>query len=190
LGPYAERFTTAELNASFYRWPRDSTFAGLAHRLPDNFQLSVKAPRGLTHAKRLYAPDLWIERTARGWHELGARRGVLFVQLRPRHERGDVRLSYFHDRIPPWIPTAVEFRHPSWHDEAVFRLLEHHQAAYCMMSGALYIGSYPDTDLRWWADRIREWLATEKDVYVYFNNDAFGHAVRNAEKLHAILSEQ
>jgi uncharacterized protein YecE (DUF72 family) len=149
----------------------------------------VKAPRGLTHAKRLYAPDLWIERIARGWHELGARRGVLLVRFHPRHERDDARLSYFLDRIPFWIPTAVEFRHPSWHDEAVFRLLEHHQAAYCVMSGALYIGSYPDTDIRWWADRIWEWLAAEKDVYIYFNNDAFGHAVRNAEKLRAILSE-
>jgi uncharacterized protein YecE (DUF72 family) len=212
LGLYAERFSTAELNASFYRWPRETTFAGWARRLPDNFQLSVKAPRGLTHAKRLHAPELWIERIARGWHELGARRGVFLVQLHPGHERDDARLSFFLDRIPPWMRIAVEFRHPSWHDEAVFELLERHQAAYCVMSGAnlpcvlrstaavvyirlhgpdndhLYSGSYPEADLRWWADRIREWREAEKDVYAYFNNDGFGHAVRNAETLRAILS--
>jgi uncharacterized protein YecE (DUF72 family) len=47
----------------------------------------------------------------------------------------------------------------------------------------LYAGSYSDDDLRWWADRVREWEATGRDVYVYFNNDGEGHAVRNAETL-------
>jgi uncharacterized protein YecE (DUF72 family) len=102
---------------------------------------------------------------------------------------------------------AVEFRHPSWHDEAVFALLERHGAAYCVMSGArlpcilratapfvyvrmhgpdpdhLYAGSYGDGDLSWWADRVREWAGAGRDVFVYFNNDGHGHAVRNAERL-------
>src|SRR5215212_6095598 len=46
LEHYVRRFRTAELNASFYRWPRAVTFAGWRRRLPDGFQLSVKAPRG------------------------------------------------------------------------------------------------------------------------------------------------
>jgi uncharacterized protein YecE (DUF72 family) len=106
---------------------------------------------------------------------------------------------------------AVEFRHPSWHDEAVYALLERHGAAYCVMSGAglpcvlratapfvyvrlhgpddahLYAGSYPDADLRWWADRIGEWARDGRDVYAYFNNDGHGHAVRNAETLRALI---
>jgi len=56
LAHYVRRFDTVELNASFYRWPRDVSFTGWRRRLPPGFQLSVKAPRGLTHAKRLYAP--------------------------------------------------------------------------------------------------------------------------------------
>ena len=56
LAVYVSTFATVELNASFYRWPRDRTFAGWRRRLPDGFVMSVKAPRGLTHAKRLYAP--------------------------------------------------------------------------------------------------------------------------------------
>src|SRR3712207_9451552 len=54
LAHYVRRFGTVELNASFYRWPRDASFASWRRRLPPGFQLSVKAPRGLTHAKRLY----------------------------------------------------------------------------------------------------------------------------------------
>jgi uncharacterized protein YecE (DUF72 family) len=47
----------------------------------------------------------------------------------------------------------------------------------------LYAGSYSDGDLWWWADRLREWEGAGKDVYVYFNNDGHGHAVRNATTL-------
>ena len=64
LEVYASRFNTVELNASFYRWPREVTFASWRRRLPEGFLLSVKAPRGLTHAKRLYAPEVWAARIA------------------------------------------------------------------------------------------------------------------------------
>ena len=210
LGHYVQRFGTVELNASFYRWPRTATFASWRRRLPAGFQLSVKAPRGLTHAKRLYGPEAWTERIAACWHELGDKRAVLLVQLHPAHERDDARLDWFLGRLPGWVRVAVEFRHPSWHTDEVFALLERHGAAYVVMSGAglpcvlratapfvyvrlhgpddrhLYAGSYPDEDLRWWADRIREWSAGGRDVYAYFNNDGYGHAVRNAETLRAL----
>lgn len=211
LAYYVPHFQTVELNASYYRWPKPATFASWRRRLPDGFRLTVKAPRGLTHAKRLYAPELWLERIREGWHQLGEKRAVLLVQLSPNFARDDERLAYFLRLVPDWMPVAVEFRHPSWHDEAIFQLLEHHRAAYCIMSGAhlpclfratapfvyvrmhgpdphhLYGGSYTDEDLRWWADRIREWERIGKDVFVYFNNDGGGHAVRNALTLKGML---
>ncbi len=211
LDHYAARFDTVELNASFYRWPRDTTFAGWQRRLPSGFALSVKAPRGLTHGKKLYAPEVWIERIAHCWHELGDRRAVLLVQLPPAMERDDARLEYFLSCVPGWIRVAVEFRHPSWDDDTVYSLLGRHGAAYCVMSGAglpcilratapfvyvrlhgpdhehLYAGSYSDADLRWWADRILEWHGAGRDAYVYFNNDGGGNAVRNAETLQALV---
>jgi len=73
---------------------------------------------------------------ATGWHELADRRGVLLVQLAPRHTRDDARLEYFLARLPDWVRVAVELRHPSWHVDPVFALLERHRAAYCVMSGA------------------------------------------------------
>lgn len=204
LAIYARSFQTVELNSSFYRWPRPAAFQSWRRRLPDGFQLSVKAPRGLTHAKRLYAPEAWIDRIAAGWHELGDARAVLLVQLRPDQARDDARLAYFLELLPGWIRTAVELRHPSWIDDDVFGILEHHAAAYCVMSGAnlpcvlrataptvyvrlhgpdadhLYGGSYSDPSLAWWAERIREWERSGRDVLVYFNNDGDGNAVRNA----------
>ena len=210
-GHYVQRFDTVELNASFYRWPRTATFAGWRRRLPAGFLLSVKAPRGLTHAKRLYAPEVWVDRMAAGWHELGDRRAVLLVQLHPAQHATTPGWTTSWPSCPPWMRVAVEFRHPSWHDEAVFALLERHGAAYCVMSGAglpcvlratapfvyvrlhgpdphhLYAGSYSDDDLRWWADRVREWAGDGRDVFVYFNNDGDGNAVRNADALRGLL---
>jgi uncharacterized protein YecE (DUF72 family) len=211
LAHYVRHFGTVELNASFYRWPRTATFASWRRRLPPGFQLSVKAPRGLTHAKRLYAPETWVGRLTECWHELGDKRAVLLVQLPPTQARDDARLDFFLGLLPNWVRVTVEFRHPSWHDKAVFALLERHGAAYCVMSGAglpcvlratapfvyvrlhgpddahLYAGSYPDADLRWWADRIGEWARDGRDVYAYFNNDGHGHAVRNAGTLRTLI---
>ena len=210
---YVARFNTVELNASFYRWPRETSFASWRNRLPDGFAMSVKAPRGLTHAKKLYSPEVWVERITRCWHELGDKRAVLLAQLPPNLARDDARLGYFLSALPEWIRVAVEFRHDSWDHPEVYQLLEQHQAAYCIMSGAnlpcilratapfvyvrlhgpdsqhLYGGSYSDNDLRWWADRISEWRSVGKDVLVYFNNDGGGNAVRNAFTLRGLLGD-
>jgi uncharacterized protein YecE (DUF72 family) len=211
LARYVEAFGTVELNASFYRWPREATFASWRRRTPEGFVLSVKAPRGLTHAKKLYAPERWAERIAASWHALGQARGVLLVQLGPQQVRDDARLDYFLGCLPWWVRVAVELRHPSWHDDAVYALLERHGAAYCVMSGAglpcvlratapfvyvrlhgpdhehLYGGSYSEDDLRWWADRLREWEGSGREVLAYFNNDGGGNAVRNAWRLRELL---
>lgn len=213
LAYYVARFGTAELNASYYRWPTDAAFRSWRRRLPDGFRLAVKAPGLLTHARRLYGPERWLDRVHRGLSLLGDRAGPLLVQLSPRFPYDHARLAYFLDRVPWGLRVALEFRDASWHHEAVFELLERYGAAYCVMSGAglpcvlratagivyarlhgpdphhLYGGSYSDDDLRWWADRVREWAGQGRDVFVYFNNDGHGHAVRNADTLRSFLGE-
>ena len=207
LARYVEVFDTVELNASFYRWPKDSTFAGWRTRLPEGFTMTVKAHRGLTHFRRLSSPEAWVERFERCWTALGERREMLLVQLHPELERDDARLDHFLTVMPDQIPVAVEFRHPSWDADPVYDLLERHDATYVVTSGAhlpcvlratssrvyvrmhgpdpdtLYAGSYSDDDLCWWRDRIREWQEQGRDVLVYFNNDGHGHAVHNALRL-------
>ncbi|HSS25364.1 MAG TPA: DUF72 domain-containing protein [Mycobacterium sp.] len=211
LARYVEVFDTVELNASFYRWPKDSTFAGWRDQLPAGFRMSVKAHRGLTHYRRLASPEPWIERFERCWQLLGDRHGVLLVQLHPEQQRDDARLDSFLQRIPASIRVAVELRHASWNEPAVYELLEDHRAAYVVMSGgglvcvprattdlvyvrlhgpdqdAIYAGCYSDNELRRWADRIARWDRDGVDVWVYFNNDLGGHAVRNALTLQELL---
>ena len=213
LGFYVRAFPTVELNASFYRWPADTAFTSWRRRLPDGFRMSVKAPRGLTHGRRLYQPEPWVERIDRAWTLLGEHAAVLLVQLRPDQHRDDKRLAWFLERMSATgsVPIAVELRHPSWQNEHVFALLERYGAAYVVMSGAglpcilrqtapfvfvrlhgpdhrhLYAGSYSARDLAWWAERNREWLSSGNSVWAYFNNDADGNAIRNAGTLRAML---
>ncbi len=108
LGRYAAAFPSAELNSSFHRWPSPAAFRSWRGRLPDGFRLSVKAPRGLTHARKLYAPEPWLQRIREGWHELGDKRAVLLVQLPPSQPRDDTRLAYFLQLIPDWMRVAVD----------------------------------------------------------------------------------
>jgi uncharacterized protein YecE (DUF72 family) len=210
LARYVEEFDTVELNASFYRWPRDATFAGWRQRLPEGFTMSVKAHRGLTHFRRLKSPEPWAERFERAWRALGERREMLLVQLHPGLERDDARLDYFLGCLPDWIRVAMELRHPSWDHARVYELLERRRAAYVVMSGAglrcvprattdvvyirmhgpaesMYEGSYSTDELRRWADRITVWDNEGRRVLVYFNNDPSGHAVRNARTLKELL---
>ena len=208
---YIGRFNTVEVNSSYYHWPRDTTFASWRERTPEGFRLTIKAPRGLTHSKRLLAPEIWIERMERGLEHLGERFGVLLVQLPANFEYDYARLEYFLEQLPARIKVAVELRHPSWDRPDIWALLERRDAAYCVMSGAglpcilratapfvyvrlhgpdtqyLYGGSYSDDDLRWWADRMQEWVGGGHEVWAYFNNDWGGNAVHNAGTLRALL---
>ncbi|MCX7613646.1 MAG: DUF72 domain-containing protein, partial [Caldimicrobium sp.] len=50
---YAQHFNTVEINVTFYRKPRPSTFQRWYEETPPEFVFSVKAPRVITHVKKL-----------------------------------------------------------------------------------------------------------------------------------------
>jgi uncharacterized protein YecE (DUF72 family) len=107
-------------------------------------------------------------------------------------------------RTPP-LRHAIEFRDPSWYAPGVFALLARHRVALCLHdktgsewlgdpvgpfvylrfhgTSGHYSGSYPDAALAEWAARLRGWRAAGLDVYAYFNNDVGGAAVKNAQTL-------
>lgn len=208
---FVQHFHTVEVNNSYYRWPSDAAFTSWQERLPDGFLMTIKAPRPLTHYKRLNEPDEWIDRIAHSLGLLQKKFAIFLVQLPHNFAVNNERLAYFLEHLPRWIRTTVEFRHPSWNTEETFAILERYGAAYCVMSGPglpcilratapfvyvrmhgpdptfMYRGSYPDADLKWWAERIKEWQGMGKEVFVYFNNDGEAHAVYNAEALMAML---
>jgi uncharacterized protein YecE (DUF72 family) len=50
---YAERFTTVEINYTFYRVPNAKILAGWDRETPPGFRLTLKAPKRITHIARL-----------------------------------------------------------------------------------------------------------------------------------------
>jgi uncharacterized protein YecE (DUF72 family) len=212
LDAYVARFATVEVNNTFYRWPREEVFQTWHDRTPADFVFSIKASRGLTQFRKLNDPVPWLERMDAGLVNLARKMGVLVFQLPPHFPYNSDRLAHFLEVAPTWPRLAIEFRHPSWHRDETFAMLEARGVSYCVMSGAnlpcvlratapfvyvrlhgpdpghLYGGSYSDDDLRWWADRIGEWADQGRDVYVYFNNDGHGYAVHNAEVLRALVA--
>lgn len=203
LAFYAERFRTVEINASFYRLPEKATFDAWAERTPDDFVFAVKASRYLTHILRLQSPADAVERFMERATGLGSKLGPVLLQLPPNLERDDARLNDTLEAFGARVRVAVEFRHKSWFDDAVRALLCRHGAALCIADrrsrlitpawrtadwGYLRMhegrGSpapcYGKTALASRAELIRKLFGSERGVYVYFNNDPLGCALRDA----------
>jgi uncharacterized protein YecE (DUF72 family) len=211
LGHYATIFDTVEVNNSFYRLPEAATFESWAGRVPGNFLFAVKASRYLTHGKKLKDPkgplDLFFERAA--W--LGRKLGPVLYQLPPRWPRNLTRLEEFLEALPKDRLQAIEFRERSWYGEEVYRALHRAGVALCLHdmaeartplvspgpfvylrfhgAGTRYGGRYPAATLTRWARWIAERLEERRDVYAYFNNDAQGHAPRDAVRLRRRLED-
>lgn len=205
LAYYAARFCTVEANGTFYRLPEASTFEAWAARTPDDFSVTVKASRFLTHIKRLKEPAEPVERLMTRALKLGDKRGPVLVQLPPDFARDDARLAEtleaFH-HITPNARVAVEFRHDSWFDPVVRGLLERHNAALCIADrkSRLITPAWRTADwgyVRFHEGRARPQpcygagallsragllheLFADADLYVYFNNDPLGCALRDA----------
>lgn len=184
LGHYATRLPTVEINNTFYRMPRKDVLAGWAAQVPETFRFAVKAPRRISHVKRLKdcGEESAVLFGALG--SLGERLGAVLVQL-PPHARVDVEaLEGFLDLVPAHVPVAFEFRHASWSDPAVDAALGRHGAARVTadQSGAppddlpqtaawtylrLRASEYTDADLRAWKARC----AGFDRAFVYFKHE-------------------
>jgi uncharacterized protein YecE (DUF72 family) len=201
LAYYAARFRTVELNNPFYRLPTPEMFKRWRETTPPGFDFAVKASRYITHIKRLRNVGdeiaLFMERATLLEEKLGP---VLF-QLPPTQQIDHARLRSFLSLLSPDCRWVVEFRHPSWHTGETYQLLAEHGVALCIPVGGglepdrittapfTYIrmhrgkepaGGFTDPELESWASQVRALARAGKEVYVYFNNDWEGFALRDA----------
>src|SRR3954453_13176423 len=121
---FSERFATVESNNAFYMLPRAEVFQRWAERTPDDFVMTVKANRYLTHIKRLAEPEEPVARFLERARRLGPKFGPVLLQLPPGLAMDLHRLDVALQQFPPDIRVAVEFRHRSWYTGEVRRLLE------------------------------------------------------------------
>jgi uncharacterized protein YecE (DUF72 family) len=145
------------------------------------------------------------------FRHLGQTLGPVLYQLPPRFKVNLERLERFLELVPKDVINVFEFRDNSWHDDAVFALLERYGASFCAhdMPGSespdqavgpvayvrfhggegKYWGRYSDEALLRWTD----WMIAEarrgREVWAYFNNDIDGHAIHDALTLKAMLRQ-
>jgi uncharacterized protein YecE (DUF72 family) len=203
LEHYATLFDTVEINATFYRLPREATVAAWVERTPDDFLFSVKASRYLTHVRRLTDVGRGLERFYARIAPLrdSPKLGPVLWQLPETFRRDDERLAHVLERLPPGRH-CFELRHESWFAPDVYALLREHGAALVLgdhperpfqqhelTASWTYVrfhhgtrgrrGNYSARELDAWAARIAGWRR-RAEVFAYFNNDWEGFAVRNA----------
>jgi len=212
---YAGHFDTVELNVSFYRLPKKEVFEGWYKRTPKKFYFAVKGSRYITHIKRLKDCREPLTLLSENASPLKEKFGVVLWQLPPRFKFQKDRLEAFCVLLST-LPRAkrirhtFEFRDESWLCEEAFRILEEFSFAFCIAHGSglpfvdrvtsdfvylrlhggevLYGSNYSDKELKRWAEKIEGWTEKGKDVFVYFNNDAYGFAIKNALTLKKILA--
>jgi uncharacterized protein YecE (DUF72 family) len=129
---YGERFRAVEVNNSFNRMPRASVLKGWTDAIPADFQFVIKAPRQITHVKRLQEISSLVAQLLEVTEALSDHRGPLFFQLPPTFKKDALRLRACLALLPSQRRAAFEFRHPSWFDDEVYGLLREHRAALCI----------------------------------------------------------
>ncbi len=205
LAYYARHFHCVEINSSFYRLPSPAVVDQWLVSVPDNFLFALKGSRYITHMKKLRDCAVPLAAFLAIARRFGEHLGAVLFQLPPRWRVNPERLAGFLALLPEDLRVAIEFRDPSWHVEPVYDLLREHAVGLCQFdlgglrsppvvtAGLVYLrlhgpqeayaGSYAETDLRTWAERLRAWEREGHEVFVFFDNDQDACAVRDAQVL-------
>src|SRR5258708_24208631 len=129
---YAERFSTSEINYTFYRIPNSKTLEGWATSTPAHFRFGLKEPQKVTHVAKLRDCAELLDIFQRVISGLGSKLGPVLFQLPPCFKIHATLLNEFLGSLPTGIRAAFEFRHSSWFDDEIFGQLQKHNAALCI----------------------------------------------------------
>lgn len=212
LHAYGRRFRAVELDSCFVRAPSRATVAGWAEQAPGDFAFSVRVPREVTHVDRLGMPARvsgFVDVLA----PIGDRlRCLLFTTPSTLGCEVD-RFERLLDAVPAWLPTAWEFRHPSWSCPEVFDVLADRRSARVVVEsheglagGELLPGEadgekwafpflyvrfrkegYRPGELMAWGELLGEAIVRGQDVYAFFRQSP--EAVAYATALSELLAD-
>jgi uncharacterized protein YecE (DUF72 family) len=204
---YASRFPTVEINYTFYRMPTPKLIAGWRAQVPPTFRFTLKAPKRITHDKRLRAAD--VAESLQGFitaaAELGPQMAALLFQLPPNFKKDIVLLNEFLSLLPPKTTAAFEFRNPSWLEDDVYDALKARNIALCfadsesretpLVSTADYAyfrlrdEGYGDADIAKWTESARRLGETARDVFVYFKHEDEGKGAAFGQQMMKLLGQ-
>ncbi len=213
LERYAARFGCAEINSSFHRSHRPSTYERWASSVPEDFRFSAKLPKTITHKQRLIDAEELVAGFLAEVAGLGSKLAVILVQLPPSLAFDAAVAARFLDRLRGATGAAIacEPRHASWFEDEVDALLAERQVArvaadpakvpaasspggwrgfaYYRLHGSPvpYRSSYEPERLQAYANAMEADLEQGRDVWCIFDNTASSAATRNALVLKILL---
>jgi uncharacterized protein YecE (DUF72 family) len=190
LAYYAGRFSTVEINYTFYRMPTPKLVTGWASQVPSSFRFTLKAPRRITHDRKLRGVADPTRAFCEAAAELGPQLAALLFQLPPTFKKDLSALDEFLGDLPPRVCGAFEFRHESWLDEEVYSRLRARNLALCIAdsdkrSTPLVITAdyaylrlrdegYTEDHITRWAETVRDLDSRLREVFVYFKHEEEG----------------
>jgi uncharacterized protein YecE (DUF72 family) len=212
LQRYAGRLNAVEINSSFSRPHRETTYARWAESVPADFRFSVKVPRTLTHDQRLREPERLLDEFLPGPLAMGPRLGCLLIQLPPSLTYEPEVAAGFLDALRGRYagPVVLEPRHPTWFTANAEALLVSMrigrvaadpprdaedgrpagwpEVAYYRLHGAprIYYSDYSSEFLSGLAPMLVEQARAGAEVWCIFDNTALGFATLNALSLRAL----
>ncbi|MBI4699293.1 MAG: DUF72 domain-containing protein [Nitrospirae bacterium] len=212
LSFYVGKLNTVELNVTFYRLLKKEAFERWHGETPPHFCFSLKGSRLITHIKKLKDVELPLSTFFNTTSPLMNKFEVVLWQLPPNFRANMKSLSDFIQLLQPYpVRHVFEFRHKSWMNKKVFKLLSESNIAICMADwpelvneipltanfiyirrhgeAGNYATDYSTEQLKQDANKIKDHLKHGKDVYIYFNNDALGYAPKNAMELSEMLKK-
>lgn len=201
LNYYASRLNSVEINYTFRRMPAAATLENWVSATPPAFLFSLKAHMRITHVLRLKDAGTATEVFLKAIDPLrSARRlGPILFQLPPQLKSDPALLSDFLPLLPRDLRFAFEFRHPSWLNEEVYRLLTDHNVCLCLAeseklevprvitAGFVYFRlrkpDYRESDLAEIESTCRELLDAGRDVFAFFKHEDTPEGALYAEDL-------
>ncbi len=202
LAFYASRLPTVEINNTFYRMPAKPALAKWVEETPETFTFVLKAPKRITHEKRLGDVADPVAHLFEAASVMGAKLGPVLFQLPPFFKKDVPRLQAFLALLPAGQRAALEFRHESWFADDVYDALRAAGAALCFADtdqgstppvatadwGYLRLRrtEYDDAALAGWAKTIhaQPW----REAFVFFKHEEEGKGPAFAARLLELLA--
>jgi uncharacterized protein YecE (DUF72 family) len=145
---YAQRYTTLEINATFYRTFGRHVFERWAALTPENFTFVIKGPKSVTRDRRLKDPAEELKVFFDGAEGLEEKLGCVIWQMPPSFKLDDEtveRLEVFLGMLPLTCRHALEFRHKSWDDPQALDVLRQHNVAWVSADSSRYYNAVRQT---------------------------------------------
>lgn len=213
LSYYAEKFNTVEINNSFYQFPKKESLEEWAGQTPAHFRFSMKAHRFFTHLKKFNLDESFMEKLNNfqvSLRPLKEKIGCVLWQTPGNLHKNVPKLESFCQKLDMDFTHVLEFRHQSWFDQEVYEVLKKFNVACCMLSAPddlpedlivthktaylrfhgkneWYDYLYSDGELKEWSKRLGK-LNNIDRLFIYFNNDKHGNAVKNALTFKKLLN--